>query len=116
MRIGPKLRWLAFMVFLVLAGCATPPPVPGQTPLQQHIAIAEDYVTTGFRLVDICIAAPIPLCKGAAFLAGVEKAKAIAREALAESKQQAADGADPDLVQTTLRISMNAVLLFYSLR
>lgn len=117
--IGPKLRSIGILVFLVLAGCGSAgalPKPPDTTPIQQHIDTAASYINAGFALVDTCIAAKLPLCSSPAFQAGVATAKAVATEALAEAKKQAAQGADADLVQTTLRVGMNAILLFYTLK
>lgn len=82
------------------------------TGISGHIATAEGYVNVAITAADACVAARIPFCVENA--AQIDQAKAVAREALAEAKVIAMS--DPTQAQTLLRVAMNAVLLFYSLK
>lgn len=94
-----------------LAGCASSAGGVRQD-ISGHIATAERYVGVAAVAADACVAAQVPFC--VAHAADIAQAKAVAAEALNEAKAIAA--ADPTQAQTLLRVAMNAVLLFYSLK
>jgi len=77
-----------------------------------HIATAERYVQVAFIAADACVTTKIPFC--VAHADDIAKAKQVATEALTEAKDIASS--DPTQAQTLLRVAMNAVLLFYSLK
>lgn len=100
---------------LLLGGCATPR--PGDTSgIQKNIAYAEGYVAVAKAAAATCIALRLPVCSSPAFVAGVAKATAVADEAIAEAKSYPVDGSTADKINAALRVAMNAVLLFTSLR
>jgi hypothetical protein len=109
--IGPKLRSLGVLIFLVLAACSTPGTT---TDIPTQINTATSYVTLAEGVADTCIALKIPACSTPAMLAGIAKAKQVADEALAEAKAYPIDGTTQDKISAALRVAMNAVLLFYS--
>jgi hypothetical protein len=94
-----------------LAGCAAPAGGVRED-VSGHIATAERYVSVAVVAADACVAAQVPFCVEHA--SDIGQAKAVAAEALSEAKAIAA--ADPTQAQTLLRVAMNAVLLFYSLK
>lgn len=98
-------------VLLALAGCGTLGSHPG---IQGNINTAQTYVDTGFGIVSVCIAAHLPICASPSFVAGVAQARAVVDEAMQQARDIAAS--DPTQAQTLLRVAMNAVLLFYSLK
>lgn len=93
-----------------LSGCAASG--SSREDISGHIATAERYVAVAFVAADACVVAQIPFCVQHAV--AIDEAKAVATEALSEAKAIAAS--DPTQAQTLLRVAMNAVLLFYSLR
>lgn len=106
-------RLLCFLAVLA-AGCAATPSQSGD--VTKNIATAEMFVMTAEMTVDTCIALKIPVCTSPVFLAGVRQAKAVAAEALAEAKSFPIDGSTQDKINAALRVAMNAVLLFNSLK
>lgn len=121
LRSPPVATGLAFLAALALlgtflAGC-TPAAVPAPpSDISRNIATAEGFVRTAEAAADTCIALRLPMCSSPAFVDGVHKAKAVADEALAEAKAYPVGGSTQDKINATLRVAMNAVLLFYSLR
>ncbi|TSD89058.1 hypothetical protein FFK22_008735 [Mycobacterium sp. KBS0706] len=124
LRSPPVATALAFggalAVIFFLSGCAPAarpglPPAPNAA-LSQHIATARTYVTLAEAAADTCVVLRIPFCTMPATLEAIKTGKAVAEEALAEAQRQADEGQSASLVQTTLRVAMNAVLLFYSLK
>lgn len=110
-RIGPKLRSLGVLIFLVLAACAT----PGATvDIPSQINTATSYVTIAEGIAGTCVALKLPVCSSPAVIAGIAKAKQVADEAIAEARAYPVDGTTQDKIQAALRVAMNAVLLFYS--
>ncbi len=125
LRSPPVVTGLAFFAALALlgtflAGCtpAGVPAQPGGDPrgISRNIAYAEGFVRTAEAAADTCIALRLPICSSPAFIAGAAKAKAVADEALAEAKAYPVGGSTQDKINAALRVAMNAVLLFYSLR
>lgn len=124
MRSHPLPTLAAFALALLflggmLGGCA-----PGSVPAQQgdtsaisrNIATAEGFVRTAETAANACIAVRLPICSSPAFIDGVRKAEAVADEALAEAKAYPVDGSTQDKINAALRVAMNAVLLFNSLK
>lgn len=112
---------LAILLPLLLAGlllggglvaCAPAGAGPGQTKIERAIAIGESYVNLGIDIADACVRRQVPLCVGRE--AEIAQAKAVALEAIVEAKRYAAEGQSEDLIQATIRIGMNAVLLLYT--
>ncbi|WP_395675524.1 hypothetical protein [Inquilinus sp.] len=102
-----------------LSGCA-PAGAGGQpadtSGIQKNIAYAEGYVAVGKAAATTCIVLKLPACVSPAFADGVAKASAVADRAIAEAKAYPINGSTQDKINAALRVAMNAVLLFYSLR
>lgn len=115
LRSPPVATGLAFAtalaMILFLSGCASSAGGVRED-ISGHIATAERYVGVAVVAADACVAARVPFCVEHA--RDIGQAKAVAAEALSEAKAIAA--ADPTQAQTLLRVAMNAVLLFYSLK
>lgn len=109
--IGPKLRSIGVLVFLVLAACSTPGTA---TDIPSQINTASSYVMIAEGIADTCVALKLPVCSSPAVVAGIAKAKQVADEALAEARAYPVDGTAQDKISAALRVAMNAVLLFYS--
>lgn len=127
LRSPPVATGLAFLAALAvigfLSGCAPAGggaqpalPSPADPALAGHIDTAQRYVMAAETAADTCVALKLPLCDSPAEQKAIAAAKAVADEALVEAKKQANEGAGATLVQTTLRVAMNALLLFYSMR
>jgi hypothetical protein len=125
LRSPPVATGISFFVALALmagflAGCsgAAQPdqPTPSDVAVARNIAYAEGYVAVAKAAATTCIALRLPICSSPAFIAGVAKAKAVADEALAEAKAYPVNGSTQDRINAALRVAMNAVLLFYSLK
>ncbi|OWJ67462.1 hypothetical protein [Inquilinus limosus] len=123
LRSPPVATGVAFLAALAvigfLSGCA--PAAGGAAPadtsgIQKNIAYAEGYVAVGKAAAATCIALKLPVCSSPAFADGVAKASAVADQAIAEAKSYPIDGSTQDKINAALRVAMNAVLLFYSLR
>lgn len=95
---------------LLLAGFLSACSV-GTDRLQGYINIAQTAVDIAADTADSCVRRQLPLCVGKE--EQIAQSKAVAYEALAEAKKYAAEGASEDLVRATLRIAMNALLMFY---
>lgn len=80
--------------------------------VQGNIDTAQRYVTIAIATADACVAAQVPFC--VKNVGKIDEAKAVAIEALQQAREIAAS--DPMQAQTLLRVAMNAVLLFYSLK
>lgn len=110
---------LALAVIGFLVGCA-PAAGSGQpadtSGIQKNIAYAEGYVAVGKAAAATCIALKLPVCSSPGFAAGVAKASAVADEAIAEAKAYPINGSTQDKINAALRVAMNSVLLFYSLK
>lgn len=123
----PVATGVAFVIafsFLagILGGCA-PAAVPGdptQPPagstVSANIVYAEGFVKTAEAAADTCVALKLPLCSSATFVAGLQKARTIADAAIVEAKGYPINGTTEDKINAALRVAMNAVLLFYSLK
>lgn len=126
LRSPPVATGLSFFAALALmagflAGCsgAAQPgkPTAPSSGISREIAYAEGFVRIGEAAVDACIAKKLlSICSSPAFLDGVAKAKVVADGGLAEAKDFPVDGTTDDKIRAALRVAMNAVLLFYSLK
>lgn len=99
------------LAMLMLSGCGS---LGSQTSIEGNIDTAQTYVDTGFNIVGVCIAAHLPICSSPSFASGVAQARTVVDEAMQQARDLAAS--DPTQAQTLLRVAMNAVLLFYSLK
>ncbi|WP_343714038.1 hypothetical protein [Inquilinus sp.] len=124
MRTHPLVTCAAIGITLVLlgsflsgcapsGGAAQPADTSG---VQKNIAYAEGYVAVGKAAAATCIALKLPVCSSPAFADGVARATAVADEAIAEAKSYPINGTTQDKINAALRVAMNAVLLFYSLK
>jgi hypothetical protein len=101
------------LALLMLGGCSALGSQPVKN-IQGNIDTAQTYVDTGFNIVGVCIAAHLPICSSPSFASGVAQARTVVDEAMQQARDLAAS--DPTQAQTLLRVAMNAVLLFYSLK
>lgn len=92
-----------------LTACAPAGAKPGDQ-AAAYIDTAQIFVDSAIVVADTCVQKRWPLCVGKE--AEVEQAKAVATEAMAEARRIAAEGGALNLVRATLRIAMNALLLF----
>ncbi len=107
--IGVALALLGAL--LVGCGPLDKPVIKDPASYQQHVTTAETFVEAAIVIADRCVAQRVSFCVARAD--EIATAKTVALGALGEAR---AAGTDQTLGQTLLRVAMNAVLLFYSLK